>query len=263
VTALSYHFGLNCVNPEAYGGWEGPLTGCHNDAADWAAYAQRRRFNPTTFLDDSATRDRLRSVVREAAEQLVLGDTFLLTYSGHGGQVPDLNGDEDDGADETLCLFDGQLLDDELDQLLSRFGAGVKVIVVSDSCHSGTVTRDFNPFTPAARHRSAPREACLANVTVQDAEIVQVKAVPTPVRCAVRAKSLLLAACADNQTAGDGERNGVFTAACLDVLQDPQFRGDWHQLRARCALRMPSSQSPQLLANSAAKKFTRERPFTP
>lgn len=263
MTALSFHFGLNCVNPEAYGGWEGPLSGCWNDARDWAAYAQRRGFNPTTFLDDNATRDRVRSVIREAAEQLVLGDTFLLTYSGHGGQVPDLNGDEDDGADETLCLFDGQLLDDELDQHLSLFSAGVKVIVVSDSCHSGTVTRDASPFTHAERHRSAPRDACLANAAVLDAEIVQLKADPrAPSRCAARAKVLLLAACADNQTAGDGARNGVFTAAALDVLQDSQFRGDWHQLRTRCAQRMPSSQSPQLLANSAAKKFTRERPFT-
>lgn len=260
--ARSIHFGLNCVNPEAYGGWEGPLAGCHNDARDWAAFVQVRGFNPTVFLDDHCTRDRVRTEIAAAAEELRAGDTFLLTYSGHGGQVPDINGDEQDGADETLCLYDGQLIDDEIDRLLAEFAAGVRVIVVSDSCHSGTVIRALPVHSFAARHRSAPRAACLANASILDHEIVVQKAQPPANRCANRAKVLLLAACADNQTAGDGARNGVFTAAAMDVLQDPEFRGDFGDLRARCAQRMPSSQSPQLLANSAAKKFTRQRPFT-
>lgn len=260
--ALSHHFGLNCVDPAAYGGWEGPLAGCHNDARDWAAFAQSHGWNPTTYLDDNATRDRVRAAITEAAEQLQSGDAFQLTYSGHGGQVPDINGDEADGADETLCLYDGQLLDDELDRLLAEFAAGVRVIIISDSCHSGTVTRDLPVHSYSERHRSAPRTACLANARLIDADLVAQKAQPAANRCATRAKILLLAACADNQTAGDGARNGIFTAAALDVLADPEFSGDWHKLRARCAARMPSSQSPQLLANSAAKKLTRERPFT-
>lgn len=260
--ARSVHFGLNCVDPAAYGGWEGALAGCHNDARDWAAFAEARGFNPITFLDDHATRDRVRAVIHEAAEELQPGDTFLLTYSGHGGQVPDINGDEQDGADETLCLYDGQLIDDELDRLLAGFAGGVRVLVVSDSCHSGTVTRDLPVHSFSPRHRSAPRTACLANARLLDADMVVQKGQPPANRCANRAKVLLLAACADNQTAGDGARNGVFTAAALDVLGDPQFSGDWNQLRARCSQRMPSSQSPQLLTNSAAKKLSREKPFT-
>jgi hypothetical protein len=43
--------------------------------------------------------------------------------------------------DETWCLFDGELLDDELHELWARFTRGVRVLVLSDSCHSGTVTR--------------------------------------------------------------------------------------------------------------------------
>jgi hypothetical protein len=34
--------------------------------------------------------------------------------SGHGGQVKDTDGDEEDGLDETLCLWDGQCADDFL-----------------------------------------------------------------------------------------------------------------------------------------------------
>ena len=39
---------------------------------------------------------------------------FLLTYSGHGGQINDVNNDEPDGLDETWALYDRELVDDEL-----------------------------------------------------------------------------------------------------------------------------------------------------
>ena len=80
--------------------------------------------------------------MRSAAKTLQGGDLFFLTYSGHGGQVPDVNGDEADKKDETWCLYDGQLIDDELYFELSKFAAGVRILVLSDSCHSGTVTRE-------------------------------------------------------------------------------------------------------------------------
>src|SRR5678815_3771458 len=80
--------------------------------------------------------------MRKAAKLLAAGDLYFLSYSGHGGQVPDVTGEEDDKKDETWCLFDGQLIDDELYYELSRFGEGVRILVLSDSCHSGTVTRE-------------------------------------------------------------------------------------------------------------------------
>jgi hypothetical protein len=79
-------------------------------------------------------------------------DIFLLTYSGHGGQVPDTNGDEPDRKDETWVLYDGELVDDELHELYTQFKSGTRVVVLSDSCHSGTVTR-------AMYDRTAPIEA--------------------------------------------------------------------------------------------------------
>ena len=50
-----------------------------------------------------------------------------MSYSGHGGQTPDLNGDEPDRKDETWCLHDGQLIDDDalivlLNDVISRNG---------------------------------------------------------------------------------------------------------------------------------------------
>nr|WP_304521779.1 caspase family protein [Bacillus toyonensis] len=65
---------------------------------------------------------------------------FFVSYSGRGGQNRKRN-DETDGFDETRCLYDGQFTDDELYSLWHLFKEDVRIIVLSDSCHSGTVTR--------------------------------------------------------------------------------------------------------------------------
>jgi metacaspase-1 len=141
-TALSLHLGLNTVSPAAYAGWEGPLAACEFDANDMAALAKSKGMKTSVLLTQKATRAALLAGLRNAARTLKTGDLFFLSFSGHGGQVKDTNRDETDGQDETWCLFDGQLIDDELYFELSRFAAGVRVLVLSDSCHSGSVTRD-------------------------------------------------------------------------------------------------------------------------
>jgi hypothetical protein len=46
------------------------------------------------------------------------GDSLFFHYSGHGSQVVDHSGDEEDGLDETICPVDfksaGQIIDDEV-----------------------------------------------------------------------------------------------------------------------------------------------------
>ena len=74
--------------------------------------------------------------------ELEAGDIFFVTYSGHGGQVPDLNDeDETDGSDETWLAYDRQIVDDELYELWAKFKPGVRILVLSDSCHSGSVNK--------------------------------------------------------------------------------------------------------------------------
>ncbi|MEO6855736.1 MAG: caspase family protein, partial [Rhodoferax sp.] len=112
--ALSLHMGLNGVSGAAYSGWTGPLAACEFDANDMAAIAKAQGMRPTVLITKQATRTKFLSALRSTAKTLVAGDLFFLTYSGHGGQVTDINNDEPDGKDETWCLYDGQILDDEL-----------------------------------------------------------------------------------------------------------------------------------------------------
>jgi hypothetical protein len=139
------------------------LKGCVNDARDIAQ--QVGRLDPGFFgvlgtdarsgLEKGPVRRQdFFSAWREMLAAAVPGDTVLLTFSGHGFQVPVLPGNptnEADCLDETLVLTgysvsDGRngehIIDDELDELFRAAHAkGVVVVFVSDSCHSGTVYR--------------------------------------------------------------------------------------------------------------------------
>jgi len=141
--AISLHIGVNRVDPARYGGWSGALAGCENDARTMTAVAAAEGFRTTQLFTSQATTANVLEAVRAAAEKLTAGGFFLLTYAGHGGQVPDRNAepDETDQQDETWVLYDRQLLDDEIERALAAFQAGVNIVLLSDSCHSGTVYR--------------------------------------------------------------------------------------------------------------------------
>ena len=66
-----------------------------------------------------------------------------LTCTGHGGQTPDLDGDEDDGYDEVIYPVDfrtqGHIVDDEMHRIMVQsLQPGVRLTAIFDSCHSGS-----------------------------------------------------------------------------------------------------------------------------
>ncbi len=102
--------------------------------------------NITKLIDAEATRRRILTALRKIVSETSARDVIYIHYSGHGSQVKDLNGDEDDGVDETLVPHDGRtpgvadIVDDEIDAILSQLKTD-DVVIVLDSCHSGTGTR--------------------------------------------------------------------------------------------------------------------------
>ena len=138
---ISIHIGLEYIDPEHYGS-DGALRTCGKDCLDMKEIAKAQNFTSTTvFLNEEGTREAVTKAIVDASESLVAGDMLFISYSGHGASIPDENSDEEDGKDESWCLFDGYLLDDELYALWTRFAEDVRIMVVSDSCHSGTVTK--------------------------------------------------------------------------------------------------------------------------
>jgi hypothetical protein len=81
------------------------------------------------------------------------GDNVVIYYSGHGSQMWDEDGDEDDGLDETIAPADVvpsdtryDISDDEFNDWLGMLPTD-NVIVFLDNCNSGTGTRDVTPFS--------------------------------------------------------------------------------------------------------------------
>jgi len=258
-----------------------------------AAVARSKGMQPTMLLTKKATRAALLTGIRKAAKTLKSGDLFFLSFSGHGGQVPDTNRDEADRKDETWCLYDGQLIDDELYFELSRFAAGVRVLVLSDSCHSGSVTRERAPPPPppgqrpklmpetvgrrvyAAHHAMYDKlqadvfkaAAAARTATDPDAALAQV-AVTGPAAQAVtllgafKPAVLLISGCQDNQTSMDGDNNGAFTEQLLKVWNHGKFNGNYLSFHARIRAALPPSQSPNLFTLGPAAAFARQSPFS-
>jgi metacaspase-1 len=291
--ALSLHIGLNTVSASAYGGWDGPLAACEFDANDLAALARKQGMKANLLLTKKGTRANALAGIRGAAKSLRAGDLFFLTFSGHGGQVPDVTGDEADKQDETWCLYDGQLIDDELYFELSRFAAGVRILVLSDSCHSGTVTRARRPNADAAtpvtgRSKMMPVEvgrrvyaahqsfydklqndvaksAGKASVADPDAVLSNLSVSSGRVSAIVRkfkAAVILISGCQDNQTSLDGDHNGAFTGQLLQVWNLGAFQGNYANFHAAIRAGMSPGQTPNLYMLGDVARFVAQRPFT-
>lgn len=65
-------------------------------------------------------------------------EDFVVYYSGHGTNIPDEEGSEEDGKDECLVFKDGLITDDYLS---SKFETCVcqEIFFIFDCCHSGTL----------------------------------------------------------------------------------------------------------------------------
>jgi len=147
---ISIHIGVNAVDPAHYGS-SFPLYGCEADAAAWMRLAGSLGYLSRALLTGSARSHYVFEALDQAARDLHSGDILLLTYSGHGSQVKDEAGNEHDGLNETWCLFDRMVTDDELSAKFAQFKTGVRLVLVSDSCHSGTVARSPLDMTGSPR----------------------------------------------------------------------------------------------------------------
>jgi len=244
-----------------YPGTSNDLSGCVNDARDWADELDRRTYRTELLLDQQATKAAIVARMRALIEGAASGDTVVFTYSGHGTWEPDDDGDEPDFRDEALCPHDlhrGVLLDDELYDIFSRCAAGVQLVFISDSCHSGTVAR----LAPARTERKV-RFMPLASFEHDEGKIARARRVErAPARGKSRATALLMSGCKDTEysydAVFDGRANGAFTRAALDTLKalgsDATYAA-WHRAIRAHLPSMDYPQTPLLTATRTQKSW--------
>ena len=277
---VSLHIGLNRVDPVHYAGWKGELAACKNDARDMETIAGSQGFVTQSLLTKAATSTAVLSAIETAAKELVEDDFFLLTYSGHGGQINDVNNEEPDGLDETWVLYDRELVDDELYLMWSQFRPGVRIFVLSDSCHSGTMTKAMflNPAPHLPRLEARVRASAGENLRPKllppevQAKIYKERAAlyddirrktPRREKVNVECSVILISACQENQVVMDGIKNGLFTETLLKVWDNGKFSGGYHHFRNQITSLMPPTESPKYtIVGHRERAFEHQRPFS-
>ena len=253
----SLHIGIN-----DYPGTGSDLSGCVNDANDWKENLEARGFQTLALLDAEASKSNMIEALSKIVGDTGHDDIAVITYSGHGTWVPDEDGDEVDGRDEAFCPHDitrGQILtDDELYEILSKRARGARIIVISDSCHSGTVTRACNLMPGTASDSQAFQkirflapEIYIKNDEVRLRRARRVEKVKANGK--IRAAAVLLSGCKDEEYSYDalfnGRSNGAFTYTALQTLRslpDNATYSDWHREIRKILPNVNYPQTPQL-----------------
>lgn len=260
----SLHIGIN-----NYPGTGSDLSGCVNDANDWREALEKRHFSPSSLLDSEAKKSDMVEAISKIVSDTGRDDIAVITYSGHGTWVPDEDDDEADGRDEALCPNDiaqgNVLIDDELYDIFSSRKRGARIIFISDSCHSGTVSRASyrmpgteNDDWKFPKIKFLAPELYLKNnrVLLSRAQRVESKSAHGKIRAA----SLLLAGCKDTEYSYDawfnGRANGAFTYAALQALDkltsDATYR-DWYKEIRKILPHIQYPQTPQIVASRYQK----------
>ena len=253
---ISLHIGVNRTNPEHYPGWDAPLKSPEKDVDTMERIAKSKGFRTSQLKSEQATRKAVIEAFANAASELSAGDFFLVTYSGHGGRVPDVTGEEDDKKDDTWCLYDGQLLDDELHVMFSEFAEGVRILLIADSCHSGTLLKgESDPSNNMEVDddfvipRAMPVRAEAATFNSNRSFYTQIQDdLPDP-RPEIKASVRLLSGCQEDELSYGSDESGRFTWAINYLVSELGFDGtykDFHRKIVEILDRPAKSQTPGL-----------------
>ena len=235
-----------CIGINNYPGIFNDLKGCVNDARDWSAFLQGSGFDVSLMLDSQATRMNVKAALQGLIHATNAGDIAVLTYSGHGTQVVEASSDEGDPYDEAICLYDGNVIDDELRTILQGLHPQATLVVISDSCFSGSVTRvAAEPAVP----RFMPPALPTSGRTARRSFLIPEASMP----------EILMTGCSDSEFSYDaefnGRPNGAMSALALQVIRNNP-NATYREFHAALRALLPSQefpQSPQLEGSDANK----------
>lgn len=268
------------------------LRGCVNDVIIMRDILVKKYNIPANdirlVLDERATK----KDIIERLEWLISNEcpNKLFHYSGHGAQVPVqdyTNNEEPDGMDELLCPVDfnwdgNYILDNQIDDMVSKLAPGHHLTMVIDACHSGTIDRDFDVGN-RARMMKAPLDILSrtssillsrdiltlgeeskfdldsAFSTLFEAEHKDLPAKPKFSKHNVS----IITGCMEGQTSADAYMSNRYQGALSYVLQGILMQNQsisLNALRAQCEQKLVEygfSQTPQLICNEE----NLEKPF--
>ncbi len=257
------------------------LRGCVNDAQAWQTllvdHFDFAADDVKVLVDKQATRSAVLDGLKTLLAGAQTGDVLVFINSSHGSYTFEKgeDGDEPEGVDEVLCTHDygeNLLVDDDIREIISTLPAGVNLTVISDSCHSGELTRDAGVIEedyvlgrsvdPKQVDQPALDSGNRQTVIREAAAIHKEKFPESGMR------ELLLSACRPDETAQEavfeGNVRGAMTYFAIAAIQEANYQMTWRELHKAVDQRIQahfstfgdnrfSIQKPQLEGTDANK----------
>jgi hypothetical protein len=129
-----------------YPGGINDLPECANDARKMGeTLTQAGLVDSSTNIvltDSQATVGAVRGAIQRFAAQMGPDDVFVFFYSGHGNRTPTTTDTREiDGQDESIVLYDGEIMDNEMGALFDTIRARTSILAL-DSCFAGGFAKD-------------------------------------------------------------------------------------------------------------------------
>jgi hypothetical protein len=223
------------------------LRGCINDATNVRNFLLKNHYKQSEILlltDDTSdphmlpTYDNILGAMHWLVRSARPNDSLFFHYSGHGGQTPDLDGDEADGWDEVIFPLDykkkGHIVDDLMhDIMVKPLPRGCRLTALFDACHSGSVLDLQFVYSAHGRLKTSPITRKAQASKASPADVIS------------------WSACQDGQTSADtfagGVAVGAMSHAFIDALSKnphPTYQELFRSIRL--TLNPRYSQKPQL-----------------
>ena len=231
-TAQAKHYalctGLNQYK-SSYVSSDSWLNGCVPDAKNVYTNITMRgewdKANSTIFTNAQGTFAAVSNKLMSFASTAVSGDVVLYYHSSHGYQ--------DSGKNTGICMYDDDMPDSSFAKILANFKAGVKVIIVLDTCHSGGM---FKSLRRDGTARALDTGSPFAFAERVNEELAAIRA--DEAARGIKAAKLAILDCAwvtaadYNQYSWDGDEGGAFTDCYIGSVksgacdQSPYGNGD-------------------------------------
>jgi len=206
------------------------LNGCVNDVSDFGKFLKENYSDlipderqVLVLTDANASRAKVIAGFREHLTQAGPEDMAVIYYSGHGSTgitAREFQAATSDSQEQTWVLHDSRepgkydLADKEIALLLEEVGVrSPRIVVIADSCHSGSVTRELEQFLQMRPRFEKGTSDVRPLESYLDGAYVQRGSVDIP-----SSDHLLLAACDRVERAWENNGHGQFTQSLISVL---------------------------------------------
>ena len=219
------------------------LNGCINDVNNLKSIINKTGFNNINILTDETEQKPNKSNILTELTKLLTNsnnnDLLFFSYSGHGSQVLDKNGDETDSRDEVILPLDFNVItDDELKTVIQTYlKPNVTLFALFDCCNSGTVLDLKYQYLDSLNYD---------NYTENN------KATDTP------GNVIMISGCTDKQTSADAFINnisqGAMTWSFIESINS-NSKLSWKQLIQNMRKLLTNSRYTQIPQLSTGQKF--------